>query len=160
MTALARSLIAELRQAGAVLTCSADRRVRFTAPVPLPPDLLSQARAHRGAIADALRIEDTAPSDTPPDPPPLPEPGTSERARWYAEQARMVRGLLDAAQQRPAFWSDGAAIPTLGCWCNRCEGNAGGLNARGPRAGGVGRVTRPRILHLAFGGSSRRLLSN
>ena len=123
MIALALSLIAELREAGAVLTCSTDGRVRFSAPLPLPRDLLARARLHRNAIAEAMLAEDTAATDTTPDPPPLPEPGSAARARWDAEQARMVRGLLETARQRPPFWTDSTAIPSPGCWCSCCHGS-------------------------------------
>jgi hypothetical protein len=58
VTAAARSLIAQLRQAGATLTCGDDGKVRFCAPVPLPVTLLAEARKHREAIAVAL-IADT-----------------------------------------------------------------------------------------------------
>jgi hypothetical protein len=50
----AESLIARLRQAGATLTCSSDLPVRFAAPVPVPADLLTQARQHRDARARLL----------------------------------------------------------------------------------------------------------
>lgn len=133
MTTRARFLIAELRQAGAVLSCSADRRVRFAASVALPPDLLARARAHRDAIADALGAEDATPADTSTDPPPLPEPGTPERARWDARHAAMVRGLLATAMQRPPSWSDTASIPSLGCWCSCCRGQRWWTEREGPK---------------------------
>jgi hypothetical protein len=59
VTAVAGSLIARLRQAGATLTCLPDGRVRFAAPMPVPADLLTEARRHRDAIARLLG----APSD-------------------------------------------------------------------------------------------------
>ena len=149
MTTFALSLMAELRQAGAVLTCSADRRVRFTAPVPLPPDLLARARAHRDAIADAMLSDDTAVTDTTPDLRPLPEPGTPARARWDAQQAQMVRGLLDTARQRPPSWVDAAATPSAGCRCSCCRGQRWWCEREAPKGWRCGTCHPP--LHLAPG---------
>ena len=50
------AVLAELRQAGAVLSCEPGGRVRFTAPHPLPPDLLAEARRHKDAIARLLAV--------------------------------------------------------------------------------------------------------
>jgi hypothetical protein len=146
MTALARSLIAEIRQAGAVLSCSIDRRVRFAAHVPLPPELLARARAHRDSIADALLAEDAAPANTPPDPQPLPEPGTPERKRWDTDHAQMVRGLLDTARQRPPAWYDAAANPSRGCWCSCCNGQRWWREREAPKGWRCGTCQPP--LHL------------
>lgn len=54
--------------------------------------------------------------------PPLPEPGTPERARLDRDQAVMVAGLLHVARMRPTSWSDPAALPSRGCFCSRCKG--------------------------------------
>ena len=149
MTAPALSLMAELREAGAVLTCSADRRVRFAASVPLPADLLARARAHRDAIADAILAEDAAARDTTPDPPPLSEAGTPARVRGDAEHAQMVRGLLNAACQRPPSWSDSAATPSPGCWCSCCKGYRWWCEREAPKGWRCGTCHPP--LHLAPG---------
>jgi hypothetical protein len=57
VTAAARSLIAQLRQAGAILTCGDNGKVRFSAPKPLPATLLAEARNHRKAIAATLAAD-------------------------------------------------------------------------------------------------------
>lgn len=74
-------------------------------------------------IAYALGAEGAAEGDAVADLPSLPEPGTPERARWAAEQAAMVRGLLAAASQRPSSWSRAEPHqPAPGVWCSRCRG--------------------------------------
>ena len=57
MSAVALSIIARLREAGAMLECKDGRRVRFSAPTPLPAALLAEAREHREAIAAALTAD-------------------------------------------------------------------------------------------------------
>ena len=148
MTGEAQSLIVELRQAGAVLACFGDRRVKFTASAPLPPELLARARAHRDEIADALEAEERTPADAVAEPPPLPEPGTTERARWDAEQARMVRGLLDTARQRPPSWADTAARPSPGCWCSFCHGQRWWCEREAPRGWRCGTCHPPAHLRV------------
>ncbi len=72
------------------------------------PDAADEAeRAER----EAIRAE-----------PALPREGSPERERLDRMQRRMVRGLLDAAMQRPPAWFDPGARPTPGCRCTRCRG--------------------------------------
>lgn len=84
-------------------------------------------------IAYALGAEYATPANTSTEPPPLPEPGTPERARWAARHAAMVRGLPATAMQRPPSWSNTASIPSLGCRCSCCGGHRWWTERKAPR---------------------------
>jgi hypothetical protein len=68
-----------------------------------------------------------------PELPPLPEPGTPERGRFDAEQARMVAGLLRVARMRPALCP---ARPFAGCFCGQCGAQGWRRSAGGWRCTG------------------------
>ncbi len=55
--------------------------------------------------------------------PALPPEGSPERERQDRMQRRMLRGLLDAALQRPPAGWDAGSRPTPGCRCVRCRGD-------------------------------------
>jgi hypothetical protein len=109
MTAVARSIVARLRAVGVTLTVTDAGRVRFKAGVPLPPDLLAEARAHRDAIAALLLAGEIS-------------TGASIRATY---PPTVTRDDLDpvrrAALIRPPSWSDPAARPSAGCFCSCCK---------------------------------------
>jgi hypothetical protein len=143
MSDVALSIIARLRQAGAILDCWDGERVRFSAPAPLPAALLAEARQHREVIAVALTADamPTGPEAateavaawieraagealdgyvaTPP-PPEWPE---AERERLQSLSRQITSGYLRAALRRPPSWSRVEKHrPTPGATCSCCGG--------------------------------------
>jgi hypothetical protein len=108
----AASLIDRLRRAGATLTCSPHGGVRFSAPAPLPVDLLAEARQHRDAIARAL-----AGGSDPGELPGGPCPGCGGGTFWRASSLSGGPGPWHCercAPPDPAEWIDGCAVPSGG----------------------------------------------
>jgi hypothetical protein len=104
VTAVAGSLIARLRQAGATLTCLPDGRVRFAAPAPLSAVLLAEAREHRDAIAVELATEN----------PPAPCPDCGGNLWWRLSVLSGVPGAWHCEQCQPPdpdVWRDACACP-------------------------------------------------
>ena len=95
MSAVALSVIARLREAGAMLECKDGRRVRFSARTPLPAALLAEAREHREAIAAALTADAHGPPSAGAD--------TNEWGFTLAERAAVLaRPRFQQSQASPA----------------------------------------------------------
>lgn len=143
MTAVALSIIARLREAGATLECSDGGRVRFSAPSPLPAALLAEARQHRETIAAALAAAASPPRpDATPEaiaawaeraaahalddyevPEPLPDWSEAESERLQSLMRKVADGYLRAGLRRPSsWWRAEAHRPTPGATCTCCGG--------------------------------------
>ena len=80
-----------------------------------PADVAAWAEA-----CAARALEGYEPEPTGDDMPPLPEPGSPERARFDAEHARIVAGLLRVSRIRPLSWVDAGGRPCPGAFCGAC----------------------------------------
>ncbi len=113
--AIAAALAAELSSHPSLLSrrgCASPPPVaRSPGALPEPERGPDDAEEVERAECKAIRAE-----------PALPPEGSPERERQDRMQRRMLRGLLDAAMQRPPAWSDAGARPTPGCRCVRCCG--------------------------------------
>lgn len=99
----ATAILARLAHAGVRVEWRGDR-LALDAASPPPPALLDDLRQHKAEVIDFLTAEAACDAideraailadmcDR------LPEPGTPERQRMDAEQARMVAGLLASAR--------------------------------------------------------------
>ena len=110
MTAAALAIVRRLRGAGVILTCKPDGGVRFSAPAPIDPALLAEARRHRTDIASVLA--------SPVDLGELPTRpcSTCGRGLWWRVSTIEPGGpgpwcCHECHRPDPAVWIDATALP-------------------------------------------------
>jgi hypothetical protein len=142
----AAAALARARAAGLTLTAEAGR-LRWRGPPP-QPDLLAELRQHKGELLVMLVANDHPPILPPASPEQSAEEaadhaaiaevdGGKDPARWrlvdYQRHAAILRGLQNAALQRPPSWPDPAAVLSTGAWCSCCRGSQWWREAEHPR---------------------------